>query len=138
VFKVVRAVLEKFGAGSVSWGGLTTSQAVRSQRGGLTAQGMRSNRRGQCEQHLLLVAFPCCITALVQEEYVLAQVGACICAGGRSLCCSSIGLVVCALCLSMVLFGVDVKSAPHAEHTASRISWLNTCGRIRCVPVNSP
>jgi hypothetical protein len=29
---------------------------------------------------------------------------------------------------------VDVKSAPHAKHTASRISWLNTCGpsvRIR-------
>jgi hypothetical protein len=29
---------------------------------------------------------------------------------------------------------VDVKSAPHAKHTASRISWLNTRGlgvRIR-------
>jgi hypothetical protein len=26
---------------------------------------------------------------------------------------------------------VDVKSAPHAKHTTSRISWLNTRGRIR-------
>jgi hypothetical protein len=25
---------------------------------------------------------------------------------------------------------VDVKSAPHAKHTTSRISWLNTHGRI--------
>jgi hypothetical protein len=23
---------------------------------------------------------------------------------------------------------VDVKSTPHAKHTASRISWLHTCG----------
>jgi hypothetical protein len=27
--------------------------------------------------------------------------------------------------------GVDVKSAPHAKHTTSRIGWLNTRGRIR-------
>jgi hypothetical protein len=26
---------------------------------------------------------------------------------------------------------IDVKSAPHAKHTASRISWLNTRGRNR-------
>jgi hypothetical protein len=37
VFKVVRAVFEKFGAGPVSWSGLTDPQVVRSQRGGLTA-----------------------------------------------------------------------------------------------------
>jgi hypothetical protein len=47
VFKVVRAVFEKFGAGPVSWGSLTAPQAVRSKRGGLTSQGMRSNRPGQ-------------------------------------------------------------------------------------------
>jgi hypothetical protein len=34
--------------------------------------------------------------------------------------------------------GVDVKSAPHAKHTASRTSWLNTRCRIRSVPVNFP
>jgi hypothetical protein len=33
---------------------------------------------------------------------------------------------------------VDVKSAPHAKHTASRTSWLNTRGRIRSMPVNFP
>jgi hypothetical protein len=33
---------------------------------------------------------------------------------------------------------VDIKSAPHAKHTASRKSWLNTRGRIRSVPVNFP
>jgi hypothetical protein len=33
---------------------------------------------------------------------------------------------------------VDVKSAPHAKHTASRTSWLNTRCRIRSVPVNFP
>jgi hypothetical protein len=26
------------------------------------------------------------------------------------------------------LLGVDVKSAPHAKHTASQISWLHTRG----------
>jgi hypothetical protein len=44
---------------------------------------------------LLFVAFPWCIAALFQE---LAYVQ------GGSLCCSSFGLVVCALCLS--LFGL--------------------------------
>jgi hypothetical protein len=34
--------------------------------------------------------------------------------------------------------GVDVKSAPHTKHTASRTSWLNTRCRIRSVPVNFP
>jgi hypothetical protein len=28
----------------------------------------------------------------------------------------------------LVVHGVDVKSAPHARHTASRISWLHTRG----------
>jgi hypothetical protein len=32
-----------------------------------------------------------------------------MCAGGSSLCCSSFGLVVCALCLSMVFIS-DVSS----------------------------
>jgi hypothetical protein len=58
VFKVVRAIFEKFGSGPVSWGGLTASQAVRSQRGGLTAQGMRSNRPGQSEQAFSLCGIP--------------------------------------------------------------------------------
>jgi hypothetical protein len=73
VFKVVRAVFEKFGAGPVSWGGLTAPQAVRSQRavypprvGGLTALGRVS-------RFLLFVAFPCCIAALAQGECALAQ-----------------------------------------------------------------
>jgi hypothetical protein len=73
VFKVVRAVFEKFGAGPVSWGGLTAPQAVRSQRGGLTAQGRRSNRPGQSEQVFLFVAFPCCIAALAHGECALSQ-----------------------------------------------------------------
>jgi hypothetical protein len=36
--------------------------------------------------------------------------------------------------LRACLVAVDVKSAPHAKHTTSRISWLNTRGpdaRIR-------
>jgi hypothetical protein len=33
---------------------------------------------------------------------------------------------------------VDVKSAPHAKHTASEQSWLNTRCRIRSVSVNFP
>jgi hypothetical protein len=32
VFKVVRAVFENFGKGPVSWGGLTSPLAVKSQR----------------------------------------------------------------------------------------------------------
>jgi hypothetical protein len=112
VFKVVWAVFEKFGAGPVSWGGLTASfwkvwcrvgllgqsnrpQAIRSQRGDLTALGKVS-------RIFLFVAFPCCITALVQGECALAQ-GELAYVQGSSLCCSSFGLEVCALCLSIVL-----------------------------------
>jgi hypothetical protein len=65
VFKVVRAVFEKFGAGPVSWGGLTAPRrsdprgAVRPPRAcGLTAV-VRVSR------FLLFVALPCCIAALV-------------------------------------------------------------------------
>jgi hypothetical protein len=62
----------------------------------------RSNRLGQSEQFLLFVAFPCCIAALVQGECALAQGGLAY-VQGSSLWCCSFGLVVCALCLSMVL-----------------------------------
>jgi hypothetical protein len=48
-------------------------QAVISQRGGLTAQGMRSNRPGHVSRFLLFVALPCCIAALVQGECALAH-----------------------------------------------------------------
>jgi hypothetical protein len=41
--------------------------------GGLTARGWRSNRLGQSEQFLLVVAFPCCIAAFVQGGCALAQ-----------------------------------------------------------------
>jgi hypothetical protein len=37
VFQLVRANFGQFGAGPVSWGGLTAPQAVRSGVGGLTA-----------------------------------------------------------------------------------------------------
>jgi hypothetical protein len=39
----------------------------------MTGLGMQSNHPGQREQVLLLVAFPCCTTALVQGECALAQ-----------------------------------------------------------------
>jgi hypothetical protein len=74
VFKVVRAVFKKFGAGPVFWGGLTTLGG-QIQRGGLTAQGMRCNRPGQSEQVFAL----CCIPTL---HYCFGSGGACICAGG--------------------------------------------------------
>jgi hypothetical protein len=54
VFQLVRAVFEKFRAGSVSWGGLTAPQAVKCQAGGLTAQCRRSNRPGKSEQNFAL------------------------------------------------------------------------------------
>jgi hypothetical protein len=66
VFRVVRAVFEKFGAGLVSLADLTASQAVKSQRGGLTTLGKVS-------RFLLVVAFPCSIAALVQGECALAH-----------------------------------------------------------------
>jgi hypothetical protein len=73
VFQLVLAIFEQFGAGPVTWGGLTATQAVSCVVGGLTAWGRRSNRPGQSEQFLLFVAFPCCIAALVQGECALAQ-----------------------------------------------------------------
>ena len=75
VFKVVRAVFEKFGAGPVFWGGLTAPQAVRSQ-------GMRSNRPGQSEQVFALCCIPilhCCIGS---GGVCFGSGGACMCAGG--------------------------------------------------------
>jgi hypothetical protein len=60
VFQLFRAYFEQFGAGPVSWGGLTAPKAVRSGTGGLTALYMRSNRPGQCEQVFSL----CCIPEL--------------------------------------------------------------------------
>jgi hypothetical protein len=37
------------------------------------------------------------------------------------VCCFGLGFIPRVGC-------VDVKSAPHAKHTASRISWLHTRG----------
>jgi hypothetical protein len=52
VFQLVRAIFEQFGAGPVTWGGLTAHLAVRRVAGGLTALGMVS-------RILLFVAFSC-------------------------------------------------------------------------------
>jgi hypothetical protein len=72
VFQWVRAVFEKFGAGPVSWGGLTTLCR-------------RSNRPGQAEQNFAL----CCILMsncyLVSGGVCFGSGRACICAGG-ALC----------------------------------------------------
>jgi hypothetical protein len=65
VFQLVRAYFEQFGAGPVTWGGLTATQAVSFVEGTLTALGRVSS-------FLLFVAFPCCIAALVQGECALA------------------------------------------------------------------
>jgi hypothetical protein len=84
VFKVVWEGFEKFGAGPVSWGGLTAPRRSDPRgavwpalAGGLTGLGGVS-------RFLRFVAFPCCITALVQGG-VLWLRGACMCAGG-ALC----------------------------------------------------
>jgi hypothetical protein len=66
VFQLVRANFEQFGAGPVSWGGLTAPQAVRCGTGGLTALARVS-------RFLLFVAFPRCIVAFVLGECALAQ-----------------------------------------------------------------
>jgi hypothetical protein len=79
---VARAVFEKFGAGSVSWGGLTTHQAVRSQRGGLTAHGMRSNRPRQSELVFALCCIPLLHCCTGSGGVFFGPGGACICAGG--------------------------------------------------------
>jgi hypothetical protein len=84
-------------------------QAVRSQRGSLTSPGRRSNRPRRSEQVFAL----CCISML---HYCIGSGGCALAQGslhvcrGSSLCCSSFGLVVCALCLSMV-FVLDVSSS---------------------------
>jgi hypothetical protein len=82
VFKVVRAVFEKFGAGPVSWGGLTTPKAVRSQRGGLTAQGRQSNRPGQSEQVFSLCCIPMLHHCIGSGGVCFGSGESCICAGG--------------------------------------------------------
>jgi hypothetical protein len=50
-------------------------------------------------------------------------------------CSTSIWCCTPATCSGFKV-SVDVNSAPHSKHTASRTSWLNTRGRIRSVPVN--
>jgi hypothetical protein len=69
VFKVVRDGFVKFGAGPVSWGGLTAPRRSDPRGGDLTALGTRSNRPRQSEQVFAL----CCIAALAQGECALAQ-----------------------------------------------------------------
>jgi hypothetical protein len=85
VFQLVRANFEQFGAGPVTWGGLTAPQVVRCMVGALTASCRRSNRPGQSEQILALCCIPvlhCCIGS---GEVCLSSGGACICAG-EALC----------------------------------------------------
>jgi hypothetical protein len=72
VFQLVRAGFEKFGAGPVTWGGLTAPKAVRCVAGGLTTPGGLS-ALSKVSRMLLFVAFSCCIAALVQGECALAQ-----------------------------------------------------------------
>jgi hypothetical protein len=60
VFQLVRANFEQFGAGPVTWGGLTAPHVVRCVVGGLTAWCRRSNRPGQSGQIFAL----CCILVL--------------------------------------------------------------------------
>jgi hypothetical protein len=78
VFQLVRAIFEQFGAGPVTWSGLTAPQAIRCVVGSLTALGKVS-------RFLLFVAFPCCIVALVRGGVCFGIGRACICAGG-ALC----------------------------------------------------
>jgi hypothetical protein len=80
VFKVARAGFEKFGVGLVSWGVLTSPEAVRSLRGGLIGPGRRFDHPGQCEQSLFFPFFPmlhCCIGSrecdLAQGEFAYVQ-----------------------------------------------------------------
>jgi hypothetical protein len=79
------------------------SQAVRCLVGGLTAYWRWSNRLGQSEQNFArccIFVLHCCIGS---EGVCFGSGGACICAGGAFCVVRSFGLVVCALCLSMVL-----------------------------------
>jgi hypothetical protein len=120
VFQLVRANFEQFGAGPVSWGGLTAHQAVRSGTGGLTALYRRSNRPGQSEQVFAL----CCIPEL----------HCCICSGG--VCCGSGELfVVFGRCfgglrslLELVCLGcVEPLPLPKGSETCSSSSELALC-----------
>jgi hypothetical protein len=78
VFQLVRANFGQFGAGPVSWGGLTAPKAVRCGTGGLTALYRRSNHPGQSEQVFAL----CCFPAL---HYCICSGGVCFGSGG-ALC----------------------------------------------------
>jgi hypothetical protein len=100
VFQLVRAIFEQFGAGPVTWGGLTAPRAVRCVVASITTWCGQSNRPGQSEQVFAL----CCIAALVQGECALAQ-GELAYVQGELLVVFElwIGGLVCTLCLSMVL-----------------------------------
>jgi hypothetical protein len=60
-------------------------QAVRSQRGGLTAQGRRSNHPGQSEQVFALCCIPMLHRCIGLGGVCFGSGGDCICAGG-ALC----------------------------------------------------
>jgi hypothetical protein len=85
VLKLVRANFEQFGAGPVTWGGLTATKAVRWSASGLTALYRRSNRPGQCEQFFALCCIPVLYCCICSWGVCFVSGGACICAGG-ALC----------------------------------------------------
>jgi hypothetical protein len=72
VFQLVRANFEQFGAGPVSWAGLT-------------ALYRRSNRPGQSEKVFALCCIPALHCCICSGGVCFASGGACICAGG-ALC----------------------------------------------------
>jgi hypothetical protein len=76
---------EQFGAGPVSWGGLTAPQAVRSGTGSLTVLYRRSNRPGQSEQVFALCCIPALHCCICPGGVCFGSGGACICARG-ALC----------------------------------------------------
>jgi hypothetical protein len=79
VFQLVRANFEQFGAGPVTWGGLTAPQAVRCVVSGLTAWCRRSNHPWQSEQFIAL----CCILVL---HCCIGSGGVCFGSGGACIC----------------------------------------------------
>jgi hypothetical protein len=85
VFHLVRENFEQFGAGLVTWGGLTAPQAARCVVGGLTAWWRRSNHPGQSEQIFALCCIPVLHCCICLGEVCFGSGGACICAGG-ALC----------------------------------------------------
>jgi hypothetical protein len=111
-FQLVRANFEQFGAGPVTWGSLTATQAVSCVVGGPTAWGRLSNRPGQSEQFFALCCIPvvhCCIGS---GGVCFGSGGACICAGG-ALCgvralVRWFALFVCAWFLSRMCRAVDL------------------------------